>query len=230
MRGIYFSANNDMEGFRLPINPSEVNVKINGEGEMFKIAKLGTVNIPKDVDLKEFDLESYFPAQPTHHLETEFIEPSFYIEKIEKWMIDKIPVRYIYVNGSFTINELVTIENFVYDESYGTSDVNYSLALKKYVSFSPKRMVIEKPKAGTVSAAAAPTAIKKEAPSRQNQKTTPQTYTLIRGDSLWKVAKKFTGNGNKYPELQQLNGIKDGQLRKLPVGLKLRIPPTWIKK
>ncbi|MBG9657815.1 LysM peptidoglycan-binding domain-containing protein [Cytobacillus firmus] len=235
MRGIYFSVKNDTEGFRLPVNPATVNVKNAGDGESFKIAKLGSVNVPKDVELKEFDIESFFPAQPYHFLETDFREPTFYIEKLEKWMADKEPVRYIYVDGSFAINELVTIESFEYDESFGTADVNYTLALKKYVPFAPKKLKVAKPKppetqtAQTTQKPAQKPAVKKETPPPQNKKTVPQTYSLVKGDSLWKVAQKYTGNGNNYPELAKLNGIKPSQYRKLPIGLKLKIPPSWTK-
>ena len=231
MHGITFSAKNDSEIFRLPVNPERVNVKMEGDGETFKIAKLGSVNIPKDVELKEFDIESFFPAQPYHFLETDFREPYFYIEKLERWMEQKEPIRYIYVNGSFTINELVTIESFQYDESFGSGDVNFSISLKKFVPFAPKKLTVSN-KTTTNKEVAAPQviAVKKQAPPRQNQPTVPKTYTLIKGDSLWKVAQKYTGNGNNYKELQQLNGISDSQLRKLPIGLKLKIPLAWEKK
>lgn len=231
MRGIYFSVKNDTEGFRLPVNPATVNVKNAGDGESFKIAKLGSVNVPKDVELKEFDIESFFPAQPYHFLETDFREPTFYIEKLEKWMVDKEPVRYIYVDGSFAINELVTIESFEYDESFGTADVNYTLALKKYVPFGPKKLKVAKPApSATPTSSPKKPAVKKNAPAPQNKKTVPQTYSLKPGDSLWKVAQKYTGNGNNYPELAKLNNIKPSQYRKLPIGLKLKIPPGWTKK
>ncbi|MGM7683550.1 LysM peptidoglycan-binding domain-containing protein [Cytobacillus sp. Hm23] len=227
MHGIYFSANNDSEGFRLPVNPEKVNVKSAGDGETFKIAKLGSVNIPKDVDLKEFSLISFFPSQDYHFLETDFLEPTYYIEKLEKWQVEKTPIRYIYVNGSFSINELVTIESFSYDESFGSGDVNYSLELKKYVPFAPKQMTIVKNTKEAINGEPQTEVVKKKAPPRQNNKTIPQTYSLIQGDSLWKVAQKYTGNGANYKELQELNGIKDSDLRTLPIGLKLKIPPSW---
>lgn len=230
MRGIYLSAKNDSEGFRLPVNPPTVNVKIAGSGETFKIAKLGSVNVPKDVELTEFELDSFFPAQPYHFLETDFKDPLFYIEKLEKWMKDKEPVRYIYVRGSFTINELVTIESFEYDESFGSGDVNFTLALKKYVLFAPKRLKVERPVQVVAAAPPPTTVVKKEAPPPQNKQVVPQTYTLVKGDTLWKVAQKYTGNGNNYKELQKLNDISDSQLKKLPIGLKVKIPPSWEKK
>ncbi|UAW07798.1 peptidoglycan-binding domain-containing protein [Psychrobacillus phage PVJ1] len=227
MRGIYFSVNNDKEGFRLPHNPETVSVSIKGDGEGFKIAKLGSVNIPKDVELEEFSLESFFPTQNYYFLVAEFREPSYYIEKFTKWQKEKLPVRYIYVEGSFAINELVTIEKFDYDETGGDSDVNFKLSLKKYVPFGPKKMEVKKPPATSAKSTTKPkpAVVKKAAPPRQNSKPQPQTYSLVKGDSLWKVAQKHLGSGNRFGEIAKLNGIKESDYRKLPIGLKLKLPP-----
>lgn len=219
-RGIYLSVKNDSEGFRLPVNPEDVEVGIKGDGEGFKISKLGSINIPKDVELDEYPLESFFPAQNYHFLDAEFNEPIFYIEKLSRWQKEKLPVRYIYVNGSFTINEMTTIENFTYKESFGSEDVPFKLSLKKYVSFGPKKMVVKKPTAAAPKAAV----VKKNAPPRQNAKAQPKTYSMVAGDSLWKIAQKQLGNANRYGEIAKLNGIKESQYRKLPIGLKLKLP------
>lgn len=47
------------------------------------------------------------------------------------------------------------------------------------------------------------------------------TYTVKKGDSLWKIAATYLGNGSKYPEIATLNNIKDnfiyaGQVLKIP--------------
>lgn len=223
-RGIYFSANSDKEGFRLPINPEKVSVNVKGDGEGFSISKAGKINIPKDVELKQFDLKTYFPSGNSHYSTTSYREPQYYIDVIEKWQRNKMPVRYIYVDGSFTINELVTVEAFEYDESDGSGDVNFSLSLKKYVSFGPKKMVVVKKPVTSSAIKATASVVKKAAPQRQNTKPVFKTYSLIKGDSLWKVARKFLGSGSRYPEIQKLNGIKDSQLTKLQIGMKIKLP------
>lgn len=224
MHGIYLSIKNNAEGFRLPINPEKVDVSVAGDGEEFSIAKLGKINIPKDIELETYSLESYFPLHPTHYLTMPHRAPQYYIDALKRWQKEKIPVRYIYVNGSFTINEAVTIESFDYEESDGSGDVYFNLSFKKYVFFSPKKMTVVK------KATVNPVVVKKTVPPRQNTNPPPQTYSLVKGDSLWKVAQKYTGKGSNYPALATLNGIKPSQYRKLPIGLKLKIPPDWTKK
>lgn len=222
MHGIYFSANNDKEGFRLPVNPEKVGAVSSGDGESFSISRLGNVNIPKDVKLETYTIETFFPSQEYSFLVASFREPEYYISMIKKWQSSKLPVRYMYVNGSFTINELVTIEEFNYDETGGSKDVNFSLSLKKYVAYGPNKMKVIK-----VQTAASPSPVKvlkKNTPPRQNKKEELKTYSLKSGDTLWTVAQKHLGSGSRYLEIQKLNGIKDSQLRSLPVGLKVKLP------
>lgn len=46
-------------------------------------------------------------------------------------------------------------------------------------------------------------------------------YKVIKGDTLWKLSKRFLGRGNRYPEIMALNnkknsGIKIGEMLKIP--------------
>lgn len=46
-------------------------------------------------------------------------------------------------------------------------------------------------------------------------------YTVKKGDSLWKIARKQLGNGNKYKQIQSANGLSGALIR---IGQKLKIP------
>ncbi|KYG90783.1 peptidoglycan-binding protein [[Bacillus] sp. KCTC 13219] len=231
MIGIYLSAKNDKEGFRIPVNPPELPFKQDADGEEFQIATIGTVNVPKPMKLQEFTFSSFFPATNTHYAETQFVEPKKYIDQINKWMADETVIRFVFVGGSFTVNVQVTIQSFEYKQQFGTADVDYTISFKKYVPFGFKKMEIaKKPVAAVKSTDKKPVKVVKKQAQRENPKTVPQTYSLVRGDSLWKIAQKYTGNGANYKALQSLNGIKDSDLRRLPIGLKVKIPPEWTAK
>lgn len=49
-----------------------------------------------------------------------------------------------------------------------------------------------------------------------------RTYTVKRGDTLWAIAKKYYGNGAKYPKIATASKIKNPNL--IYVGQKLTIP------
>ncbi|MEG0260760.1 MAG: LysM peptidoglycan-binding domain-containing protein [Lysinibacillus sp.] len=223
--GIYISADNGKDGFRFPINPPELPFPKEADSEEYTIAGTGVISVPKPMKLEVFSFESYFPAMPTHYSETDFIAPNFYVAKINKWMKERAILRFIYVDGSFSINEQVKVESFEPLVQYGTDDISYSISFKKHVPFGFKKMKIVTPSSDKDKKVVA-----QETPKRETSKPVPQTYTLVKGDCLWKIAQKYTGKGTNYKELQSLNGIKDSQLRKLPIGLKVKLPTSWTVK
>lgn len=56
---------------------------------------------------------------------------------------------------------------------------------------------------------------------KETTTTSYTTYTVKKGDSLWKIANKLLGKGTKYPQIQKANGLKSTLIR---VGQKLKIP------
>ena len=57
-----------------------------------------------------------------------------------------------------------------------------------------------------------------EAPKKETSYT---TYTVKKGDSLWKISKKLLGSGNKFTQIQKANGLSGSLIK---VGQKLKIP------
>ncbi len=52
-----------------------------------------------------------------------------------------------------------------------------------------------------------------------------QYHDVVRGDTLWAIAKKFYGDGNKYPAIFEANKPMLSHPDKIYPGQKLRIPP-----
>jgi len=47
------------------------------------------------------------------------------------------------------------------------------------------------------------------------------TYTIVSGDSLWRIAARLLGDGRRYPEIKKLNGLTSDIIH---AGQKLKIP------
>ncbi len=57
----------------------------------------------------------------------------------------------------------------------------------------------------------------------------PQFYTVVSGDNLSKIAKKFYGNANRYPEIFEANKPMLSHPDKIYPGQNLRIPADQVK-
>lgn len=62
----------------------------------------------------------------------------------------------------------------------------------------------------------------KQVTQKSKAKEKASTYTVKKGDTLWKIAKNYYGNGNKYEKIATANKLKSPY--KLKDGQKLTIP------
>ncbi|MFD1135576.1 LysM peptidoglycan-binding domain-containing protein [Paenibacillus urinalis] len=136
---------------------------------------------------------------------------------IERWQRSGKPVRFIVTNTP--INLAVTIRSFTYEERGGEpGDIYYTLTLKEYVFVSFR-------KTSDTTAKSTSSATKKAEKQRPNEKTTPKSYTIKSGDSLWKIAQKVYKNGDDWRKIYDANKSAIGpNPNALKVGTKLVIP------
>ncbi len=86
---------------------------------------------------------------------------------------------------------------------------------------------VEAPVEAPAEAEVAPAAV--EAPAEESAPPpppppppAPRTYTVVSGDTLWAIAEKFYGDGNRYPEIAAASGISNPDL--INVGQVVTIP------
>jgi LysM repeat protein len=246
--GVWLSWNNQAEGFQLPVNPSSIEISESGKGSTYDITKLGEINVIQNSKLSTYSFDGLFPAH--HHpylmapllklltvdglssvqqypnLTVPLLEPvtvdgkkqNYYVHYITKWMASKRPIRFVLIGEHYAINEAVSIESFDWQDVAGSGgDISYTLTLKKYIFYAAQKVDVGQTASGAVT-------VTKKAAARANDKLTPKSYKLAAGDTLWKVAQKQLGNGDRWKEIQTLNSITDAQLKTLPVGKVLKLP------
>lgn len=219
--GIELSFNNKQELIELPVLPGAIEIGDGGKGKSYDIMKLGEINVIKDPKLSEYVFSSIFPVQRYPFVVTDrLLGPVEYVEFILKWRKTKRPIRFNFVGDTFEINTPVSIEDFKWKEVAGSGgDIEYSLKLKKYVFYSAQRVQVLQTQSTVPSQVLA-----KEAPPRPNDRQAARTYTMVAGDTLWKVAQSQLGKGSRWTEIQKLNSITDAQIKSLPIGKVLKLP------
>ncbi|OSA84109.1 LysM domain-containing protein [Clostridium botulinum] len=221
MYKMYLGINDGEEGFVLPVLPEKIEFDEDGNNKTYDIINLGeinTINLPK---LIEISFESFFPKHKGPYVSSEqLFEPSFYIAKIREWRDKKQKIRFIFTGSPLEINDLFTIENFKPSEEGGeVGDVHYSIELKRYKNYAAKKVVIVNKKDSNKKAVKT-----SNKPPRSSNTNKPKTHTVSGNDTLWHIAKIYLGDGNKWPQIYNLNKDKIKNPNKIYSGQVLRLP------
>ncbi|MBB6733183.1 LysM peptidoglycan-binding domain-containing protein [Cohnella zeiphila] len=216
--GIWLSWNSQEEGFDLPVLPEEIGVSMGGDGAGHDVYGLGKINVIKDRNLAEYTIDSFFPAQNYPFVTaTVLLHPKAYVDYIMRWWESKWPIRFVYRGSTMEVNTAASIESFEWKERAGAAgDIEYSLKLKEYRFYSALKP--------TVKSSGGAATVTKSAPKRPDDRVPPKTYTVVSGDSLWKIAQMTLGDGSRWKEIQKLNKISDAQVKSLKIGQTLKLP------
>ena len=207
----YLSFNNNEERLRLPVIPSSFEVSIPHQNTTINITNLGEINLIGKTGLATMTIESFFPKQQySFCLYKDFPHPYDCIKLLLKWKESGRPIRVIVTETP--INYAMAIESITYSEVDGTGDVYFILELKEYKFIKASNVTTTTTANGTTL---------KVPETKRETKPTPSEYVVKQGDTLWRIAKKITGEGANYKMIAEKNNIKNPDL--LKVGQRLVI-------
>lgn len=133
--------------------------------------------------------------------------PWHYIEQLERRCDSKAVQRYI-VTGT-PINAQVIIQAVTYSEPDGTGDISCTVRIQEYRVPEVIQTEASDSQVGAAREAAAAPEVSQ--------------YTVVKGDSLWSIARRFYGDGSLCYRLAAANNIANANLI-LP-GQVLTLPP-----
>ena len=128
------------------------------------------------------------------------------------------PIEPAKPTGTIKAGDLVTITGSTYYN--GTSIPGWVKKLHWYVvEVSGDRAVINRDESGryTIMSPVKTSALAVAGTNAADYRI----HTVVHGDTLWAIAKKYLGNGSRYKEIVSLNGLKSNVIYN---GMKLKIP------
>ncbi|MCL2087665.1 MAG: LysM peptidoglycan-binding domain-containing protein [Oscillospiraceae bacterium] len=176
---------------QFPVMPKEISINIEGVFQNFSVIGFGNAKFPIGREAKGFSWSGILPGKPRQEQPfiRAWVEPNDVVKLFNDWIKRRKKLK-LMVTGT-PINNNVYLEEFTPKYSGGCGDCFYNIKLVQAIS-----LVITVSKGNNNS-------VKKE--QTRPSPPAPKTYTVVPGDSLWAIAEKMMGDGNKYPQLYEAN-------------------------
>lgn len=218
-----------MDKCLLPVTPEKLTTKINNANKTVTLINEGEINLLKAAELTDVEFECDIPQvkQPYAVYPSGFKGASYFLNYFEQLKTSKKPFQFIVCRKSpngkkfFNTNLKVSLEDYkITEDAKEGFDLRVKIKLKQYREYGTKTINIQiqasKPKASPEP--------KRETVSAPTPAAS-QTYTVVKGDCLWNIAKKFYGNGSKYTVIYNANkGVIGGNPNLIYPGQVLTIP------
>ncbi len=215
-------------GVLFPVAPSKIKMKINGKNKTLDLISGQEINILNPAGLTEVDFDILLPSvrYPFADYEDGFEMPDYYLEELEQMKLGKQPIRFIVIRESpagdsfFDTNMAVSLEDYtITEDAKEGTDVAVSVSLKQYVHYGVQQVTVQV-KEDEPDVAEVAVEEEREAANAP----VLSSYTVREGDSLWNIAKRYLGNGERWPEIYGLNRdkvsnpnvIREGQVLVMP--------------
>lgn len=185
----------------IPVLPEKLKVKSSGKNEKSTILGIGEVLVLKKRGLREISWDSHFPAHSAPYVSGQITSPIDAIKALQTARDSLAPIRFLIVGTDLDINTTMGIDSIEYEEQYGAvGDIYYTLKLVEWRDYSPKRIVLPETtsKPARVQQSTRPG-------SPQGSGTANRSYTVVSGDCLWRIAKKYYGKGSEWRKIYDAN-------------------------
>lgn len=193
----WLSSNGEKQKNQLPVNPEKFTIKNDSSNDSIDIAGLGEITIIQSRPALEFSFSSFFPYYSFPGIKgiQNMWSPLVWVQRISAWKESRKPIHFI-VTGC-GIDLYCTIESFrYYQEGGDPGTYQYDLTLKEYREIAVRQVTVN---------TATQKATVQNTQQRVDNTQQPKTYTVVQGDCLWNIAKKFYGDGSQYKKIYEAN-------------------------
>lgn len=181
----------------LSMLPTKLKQKGSARYQSYDFLQVGEVRLPNGTRLNTYSWSGTLPGEAMKGLsfvkEQLWQHPKELVATLERWRTEGA-VLVLMVTETW-INGEVTISDFSPTPSGGLGNVDYSITLQQY----------REAQVFTVAELQDQPVALANQPAARAAAPAPNTYTVVKGDSLWAIAKRFLGAGSRYGEIYALN-------------------------
>lgn len=213
----------------LPVAPSKLQISVKNKNKTVTLINEGEVNVLKSAGLTEIEFECEIPQvkQPYAVYTSGFRGAKYFLDFFEKLKVNRRKFQFIVCrkapNGKkfFNTNLKVTLEDYkITEDAKEGFDLIVKIKLKQWRNYGTKTV-----KLNTEGSKASKE--KQRETDNSPASTSPQSYTVVRGDCLYNIAKRFYGDGSKYTAIYNANkSVIGGNPNLIYPGQVLTIPAT----
>lgn len=214
----------------LPVAPEKLQMKINNANKTYTLINDGEINVLKSPELTDIEFDALLPNEEYSfaRYKNGFKAAEYFLEKLENLKVKKKKFQFIVTreiaggNALFRTNMKVTLESYTIKEDvkYGT-DIMVTIKLKQYRDYGTKKYKIQ----SDSSDSSKKKVTKKKTRAASDNAPSATTYTVKKGDCLWKIAAKFLDDGSRWREIYNLNkSVIGGNPNLIYLGQVLKLP------
>lgn len=199
----------------LPYAPSELKVTIGSNNRTVDLINGNEINILKNPKLTEIEFDIELPRGRQYAFANKLVSSKTYTDYFEKLMLDRTPTKLVitrpnpFLNGSTGIGGTVkdfestvltvSLEGYSMKESAENAyDIVVSLSFKEYISYGTvKKTIVD---TGSTTTGNKTTVTEPTKTVDQNK-----THTIVEGDTLWGISRKYYGSGAKWETIYNAN-------------------------
>lgn len=203
----------------LPITPEKVSVACGSKNVLYTCVNGNEVVFPKSGKLKIIKFQAVLPNMeyPFSKYNYGFKDAEYFKTAVEKLKTDLTPFHFV-ITREININKVlsytdieVVVEDYSFTESAENGyDVVMDITLREYRAFGAT-YVEQSSQIGSLT-------------ERTDNEKKTNTYTVVSGDSLWKIAKRIYGDGSKWKDIFNANKDKITNSNVIKTGMILDIP------
>jgi LysM repeat protein len=195
---IYLTDTTTKERIRIPLLPDTIAIGGKTEFASYTVLSRGEVKLPSGTALTTISWSAMFPGAARRGMRfvREWAEPKTLIAWLDNAVLARHKLRLLITDTPVNLD--VYIEQFSGNYSGGYGDYEYSI---DFVQARGVSLTTVPPKsAGSNSTA--------PAGGNRAAASAPKSYTVKKGDSLWRIAQQQLGAGARWPEIYDLNKDK----------------------